>query len=268
MKISIVETYYNRPQQLQLGLTSLLPYIKGREDIEIIIVDDGSDVRVNAHLVAEKFAEELNIRVLYIPPRKKTWISPVIPYNRGFAMATGEIVVIQNSESIHHGNLIKYVENNVSEQIYLSFSCYATSEAQHAGFAEVLVRGENGLLAHLVDVTKNLKNVANLREDCWYNHPTLAPHGYHFCSAITKTNLDRIGGFNEAFANGYCFDDNEFVWRIQQNNIMLQVVQPEHGIVIHQWHSKNPNIRGGCKLWEDNRRLWLNIKRGPIFKKG
>ena len=43
----------------------------------------------------------------------------------------------------------------------------------------------------------------------WYNHPIARPVHYHFCAAIMNDNLKLLGGFNEEFAKGHSFDDNE-----------------------------------------------------------
>lgn len=258
--ISIVMTYYNRPQQLQLTLKSIAQHIKDKE-IEIIIVDDASDPNLLAENCIQEYRDIFDIKVLTIASAEKWWMNPCIPFNKGFAMATGDTVIIQNSESIHYGNLLHYVETHLTDKNYLVFSCYATDEAEHARLGGYVNQSIHHLNAHLIDVMKNATNQANLRDNCWYNHPTLAPHGYHFCSAITKKNLDEIGGFNEAFAKGYCFDDNELVWRIQKT-LKLEIVDPKYGHAIHQWHGKNPNIKGGCELWKANKQIWEQIKGG------
>jgi glycosyltransferase involved in cell wall biosynthesis len=250
--ISIVMTYYNRPQQLTLTLKTLKEYYD--DAVNIVIVDDGSAEGFEAKKVTDRF--DMNIAVLYIPKEEKTWVNPCIPFNKGFALATGDIVVIQNPESLHIGNCLKYIRQNLTNENYLAFSCYATTKQQHRMLASLLSCNKK-------ELQTNLKNSIALNErEQWYSHPQLNPTGYHFLSAITKTNLDRVGGFDTVFASGYCFDDNEFVWRMKKF-LKFVIVNPDCGCYcIHQWHCKNPDLRGGSPLWEKNKQLWLRITGG------
>ena len=50
----------------------------------------------------------------------------------------------------------------------------------------------------------------------WYNHPIERPCNYHFCSAIYKNKLKLIGGFDERFNYGYCYDDDELLLTIKK----------------------------------------------------
>jgi hypothetical protein len=70
----------------------------------------------------------------------------------------------------------------------------------------------------------------------WLNHPEINPKGCHFCCAITKANLDILGGFDQRFADGYCFDDDEFLFRVKKL-LKLEFMPPDEAFVIHQWHT-------------------------------
>jgi glycosyltransferase involved in cell wall biosynthesis len=63
-------------------------------DIEIIIVDDGSDEKIN-------FPDYRVIRL----DRNSEWRGPCIAYNIGFAEATGDIIMINSYECVHRGNV-------------------------------------------------------------------------------------------------------------------------------------------------------------------
>jgi hypothetical protein len=41
---------------------------------------------------------------------------------------------------------------------------------------------------------KNKFGFTDLGQECWYNHPFYRPCYYHFISAITKKNMDLLGG--------------------------------------------------------------------------
>ena len=88
----------------------------------------------------------------------------------------------------------------------------------------------------------------------WYNHSEHQPRGLHFCSAIYKQDLMSTmwGGFDERFAMGYCYDDDEFAFRAKKNLNFSIVDEP---YVEHQWHPKYNND------WD------LTVKNEKIFKK-
>ena len=102
----------------------------------------------------------------------------------------------------------------------------------------------------------------------WYNHPIIKPSAYHFCSAIYKKKLEIIGGFDEKFANGYCFDDNEFLLSIKYV-LKLDIINisPEKGFVIHQYHNRdiyNNKFNLGL-LYNKNKQLF-ELKKQFLFK--
>ena len=111
MSISIVMSYHDRRKQLLKTLDSIHYF----GDPEIIIVDDASDERI----------EDIpGITVIRIEPGQKTWINPCIPFNIGFARAKGDMIIIQNPECIHIGDILKYTEN-LKEGIIFSHGAYS-----------------------------------------------------------------------------------------------------------------------------------------------
>jgi len=248
--ISIVMTYYNRPSQLYFTLESIR--MQQVKDVEIIIVDDGSDDKDAALLVVGQFCD-LHTKVISIPKSDKWWINPCIPYNKGFKEAAGDIIIIQNAECLHFGNLIKYAKNTINEGKYLSFSCYSATQQQCKKF-ENLKKHSN---MNLLECVKEAITPLNRKQ--WYNHPSYRPVGYHFTSVIMKKDLEVIKGFNEEFAVGYCFEDNEFLFRLEKNGIPIQIVPIEHGFAVHQWHTKSTTIIGRCPEWYRNKSLYEKI---------
>ena len=77
----------------------------------------------------------------------------------------------------------------------------------------------------------------------WYNHPLYRPVYYNFCSAITKKNMNLLGGFDERYAMGIARDDVEFVDRITRLGLKKEI--PTEVSVIHQWHSKVEHFHEG-----------------------
>jgi GT2 family glycosyltransferase len=221
--ISIVMAYYNRRRQFIQTLESILKYSM-QKDIELIVVDDASKESERLEDIVSFISW---VKLIRLEPEYKSWTNPCIAYNVGFKEVKGNKVIIQNPECVHVGNILEYVENNLTDENYLTFSCLAVNE--------------NGTWKG------------------WYNHPTIKPTNLHFCSAITKKNLDLLGGFDERFAHGLAYDDNEFLYRVKKSGLNVECI--EQPFVRHQYHSKadhfaNPNYR---ELIKRNKMIYENI---------
>lgn len=119
-KISIVMTCVNRKTQLVETLKSFSQYLI-KYNFEVIIVDDGSDISVEN--IKETFFE-FDIKVITIPKKDKKGLNGTIAYNIGFQHATGDIIVIQNAEIIHIGNVLENVLKYVYDDNYVVFSVF------------------------------------------------------------------------------------------------------------------------------------------------
>ena len=67
-----------------------------------------------------------------------------------------------------------------------------------------------------------------------YNHSKYNPNAFHFCSAITRKDLDDLGGFDERYANGIGYDDMDLIARIRRKGMKVEIV--DSPFVVHQAH--------------------------------
>jgi hypothetical protein len=140
----------------------------------------------------------------------------------GMREATGDLVILQSPECYHVGDVIAYAINNIRPNLYLSFGCYAINKEETVDF----LKGINPKIGnYIIKETKN----------GWYNHSQHRPKAYHFCSAILRKDLDIIGGFDERYARGWAFDDDDFIRRIKASGMNVNIV--DNPFVIHQFHS-------------------------------
>ena len=224
--ISIVMGYYNRKPQT----INTLNYFENYKEYnyEVIIVDDNSTPEHQLDDIIKNYS--FPIKYIKITAEEKgNRINPSVTYNKGFKEAEGERVIIQNPECIHRGNILGYVKTNLTYDDYIAFSCYNCSS--HELTQELLNN-----ISLINDPSFHVKN-----KFTWYNHPVARPVHYHFCAAIMNDNLKLLGGFNEEFAKGHSYDDNEILLSIKQNlNLNIKSIDPnEGGFVIHQWHPRD-----------------------------
>lgn len=233
-KVSIVSAYYNRKKSLWRTLKTVEK--SQHNNLEFIVVDDASDESQRL----EDFLLEFDfLKLIRIDPKNKSHINPCIPFNMGFKAATGDFIIIQAPECIHVGDVIGSVVNNLKDDKYLVFSCYALSKETSDKLSSVdfnlsLVELESSILNTVgsfharstIDVGKN---------DSWVIHPKHRPAHYNFLTAITSKDLYDLGGFDERFASGYAYDDTEFAARITKKG--MDVVFIESPFCLHDFHA-------------------------------
>lgn len=238
MKLSIVTTYFNRKKQFENTLTSILK--SSEKDIEIIVTDDASDE-------TERLENLLDIypflKIIRVESSDKYWVNPCIPFNKAIREATGDIIILQNPECFHKTDVLKFIVENISDTNYLVMPVFALSEEQ----TQYLNNGYSEF---------DVNTSAFGRENGWYHHPFHRPCYYHFCSAISKKNMDILKGFDERYAYGFGYDDDEFLRRIRQ--LGLSVVTDMSQLVYHQSHLSCWSGLTSPELVRKNQELFYN----------
>lgn len=248
--ISIVTSYFNRRSQFINTLKSLeLSRVK---NFEVIAVDDASDEAESIKDLEKQFKF---LKVHEIKKEEKWYNNPCIPFNIGFSLCNGDKIIIQNPECLHYSDILSRTEERLTDFNYLSFATYSIDETK----TNEIYKNYN-----LENFLKNFQfdsNQAGINGiNCWYNHGLYRPCAFHFCSAITRKNLYELNGFDEKYANGICYDDNEFLYRIQIKN--LKIIFENHFIAIHQYHEPfNYNKKDGYALESKNAELFNSFTR-------
>ena len=220
--ISIVMSYYNRKPQFIKTMDSIC--LSKQKDIEVIVIDDCS---VAGHRLEDLQKVYPFMKLTRLEEKDKWYICNCIPNNMGIAQAKGEIIVLQNPECYHVGDVLSYIVENITNNNLLSISTYAY-----------------GVKYNLESIEKTFDTQPQKRYKKglgWYNHPKYRPVFFHFCTALMKTTLDKLGGFDERYADGIAYDDDEFVLRAKRLGLEMKI--PTKVSVIHQYHSKVSHFR-------------------------
>lgn len=253
MKISLVTAYYNR-KQLFFNTLKSIEKSSLKTDLEIIVVDDASrdDQRIEEFI--DKF--DLDIKLLRIEQKDKHWTNPCVPFNKGFKLVTGDAVIIQNPECVHMGDVLKAVSENIQENVYLNFGCYSVDEKLTSNITFVSKNEFNeAKVKYYIEPMIN-RSITRDGETAWYNHSKYRPHQLHFCSAISKKDLFELGGFDERYANGIAYDDNEFLARIKRKKMNISMI--DSPFVIHQFHG-NTNYAVNRDLIMRNANIYQTV---------
>jgi glycosyltransferase involved in cell wall biosynthesis len=248
--ISIVLTYYNRRKLLEATLKSIRK--SDYKDYEIIVVDDGS---------TELIDDIEGIRLLRIEPSDKWYFNSCIPFNIGFKEAKGDIIIIQNAECLHVHDILTYVSKNVNNTNYISFSAYSINEDMTYFLPNSLYPNYN-IFLHAFSCFPQQSVIDYVG---WYNHSVYRPVHYHFCAAITKKNLSILGGFDERYAKGTGYEDDDLVDRIRRLKLNMKI--EDNLSIIHQWHPKvyDINNKKVAEMFRMNGQLHKMTKRESII---
>lgn len=239
-------TYYNRFEQLLFTIKSIKRQLLTlNEDVEIIVVNDCSTDGKNLNEIGE-------IKVIELQKENKWYTNSCVPFNIGIEAAKGEIIILQNAECCHIGNILEFVKNNLTNENYLAFSAYALDQNKSILFRKLNEDIHKKFILGLPQIKFNKIG--------WYNHKC-NPTYYHFCSAITKSNMEKLGGFDERYAYGIAFDDNELVERVTR--LGLNKIIPDYPFVAHQWHSKATHfsVENYGMKHEANKKLFYSVTK-------
>lgn len=240
--ISIVMPYFNRRQLLLRTLSGFKSY---KEDFEVVIVDDASTYPIGD--IPGMFP--FDIKLIRIEQKDKKHVNPCIGFNIGIRHSTGDKVILQNPECAHVGDVLGYINKNLGENDYMSFACYSL------GPRESKLVTENSA----IDLDILVKSLPHRSADkvggnnSWYNHSVIRPRAYHFVSAITRNALYDINGFDERFATGSGWDDDDLIRRIRIKGMDVKIVDEPYSV--HLWHPANLTHRA-----PPNRDLFNKIK--------
>lgn len=220
-KIAIIMTCFNRQDLCENSINSILSY--GYKELEIVVVDDASD---------EPFVyNHEKVHIVRVEKANKKWVSPVVTYNIGLNYAienlASDIIVLQNAESFHYGDILSHVNENLTCDDYFSYACMSVDES----FGEVSV-------TKISQICDKIQNAAfgNI-ELGWYNHSVLYPRAYDFCSATYTENIKKLNGFDERFDKHVWYGDDNFAMRVKKLGLKVSII--DEPFVVHQWHSRS-----------------------------
>jgi glycosyltransferase involved in cell wall biosynthesis len=248
--ISIVTGYYNRKDLFYRTLKSIT---KSKfKDIELIAVDDGSSPE---HRLEDLTHEFPFLKIIRLEKANKWYINPCVTFNIGLREAKGSIIVLQNPECLHVHDVLTYLSERINDSNYISLSAYGLDPQSEP----ILLR--NITNDTVIEYFKSLPQQAYYGGSAagWYNHSKFRPVHFHFCSAMSRKSMSMLNGFDERFANGIGYDDDELIARIRK--LGLTLIIEDNVSVIHQYHPTLWESPNAGMLCERNRVLLENYTK-------
>lgn len=237
MKISIATSYYNRKPQF-INTLKTIQQSKQIDNVELIVVDDCSS---EEHRLEDIVVDFPFVKVIRLESANRWYTNPCVPFNVAIKEATGDIIVLQNPECLHVGDILSDIVNRINDNVYLTYGVYSLDKERTNNLYDLPYNHEH--IFHMIkSQIQPMNNINYVSEGqaCWYNHSVYRPAAYHFVGAMTKTNMDKLNGFDERFSNGIGFDDDEFLFRIKMLGLDVQI--HDEPFAIHQWHYSENNF--------------------------
>lgn len=235
--ISIVTSYYNRKQQF-LNTLRTIQKSKQINNVELIVVDDCSSEEHNLSGISDEFPF---VKLITLKSENKNYINPCIPFNIAIREAKNDIIVLQNPECLHVGDILDDIVNKVTDNNYLTYGVYSANK-EISGYINDLPYDSEHIFSMIKSQLMPMNNINYVGEgqSCWYNHSIYRPAAYHFVAAMKKKNMDVLNGFDERYSNGIGFDDDEFLHRIKLMGLKIEI--HDTPFAVHQWHYSENNF--------------------------
>jgi hypothetical protein len=239
--ISVVMTSSNRSKQTYFTLETLKN--NTFKDIQVILVDDSTNDPISLDIL-EKYP--FTIDFIRIIKDKKCWIGPSVNYNIGFKYIAGGKVIIQNAEVCHVGNLIDYINNNIKDETYNVFD----------------VRAVTDLSCNEIIYNKDITNINIYQNEelfwMWYQHSITDNRKLHFLSAMTRGVFEKIKEFSYDYTFGTCFDDDDFILKIESLNIIIKSINHIESKCggLHLYHTQIHSNESWSKNKEWNKNIY------------
>lgn len=255
-RISVVMATYNR-RQLLINTLKTIEYYNSKRNIEVIVVDDASDKEESITNIPKLF--KIPVIIIPIKLKDKNWTCECVPFNIGFGFITGDIVIIQNPENLHVGDIVGYAMNNIRNGIFLSFALYSMNQADTDNlYKNAIAKGlySNAEIKKVIGKFVGKLDKWTDGDTCWYNHSVFQPAGHHLISAITRNDLEDLNGFDERYSQGFAYTDFDLRERMKRKGMITRII--DDPFAIHQRHKLSDYVKMK-KEFQRNGEIFTNI---------
>jgi glycosyltransferase involved in cell wall biosynthesis len=252
---SVVIPFYNKTFELNLVLKGLTEQDYDRNKFEVVIVDDGSENRIDDLL--KKYSNILNIKYIYLDHTANRGRNR----NVGVKESQGERIILLDSDIIPVNNLISAFDDatrNKPKQVSVGFRSLMSNvdrqlltEAVVENNCEILRRFPASSDSRYMTVNYE-KSTGNKMEGKWQLL-------YTNCVCIPKKEFEAVGGFDEIFSKNWGAEDVELGFRLYQNGCNIEMNEDAHGFHIfhpENWVERTASLRKNYDIFLQMHQHW------------
>tara|TARA_R110002074_G_scaffold401735_1_gene601107 strand:- start:7402 stop:8139 length:738 start_codon:yes stop_codon:yes gene_type:complete len=191
-------------------------FYKSREDIEIIIIDDGSNENHRLNTLVDDF-KTLDIKLIELGKKRNNLeVNPCYPYNVGVRHSSGDILILSSPETFHTSDMFEITNNfeKLDDSTYILLSVFCSTDKK---LTNDIV--SNDFVINHEDKQKMYSSMSsdqfNNQYGSWYLHSIFRNTNLNFLSCITRKNFFGLSGFDERYRFGTGYDDAEFLDRLK-----------------------------------------------------
>lgn len=234
-ELSVIVSTFERPAHLRRCLESIAAQADVAQRIEVVVTDDGS--RDLTPQVVEAFARKASFRVaLTTHPHDGFRLAQC--RNEGVAAAMADRLLFTDGDCLlPPGTLAAFIAAIRPGRIAGGDSC-RLGEADTAAISTDDIR--TGRFTAAVDPAERRR----LKLKAWHSKVyerlrlPMRPRVYGNAIGITRSDYERLNGFDEAFV-GWGLEDRDLQLRAEKLGIRVKGMF-EHAFV-HQWHPVDPS---------------------------
>lgn len=210
--------YYHRADRLSVSIASLERWYYG-EDMEIVIVDDGSPDPLTLETV-------LDVSIIVLPGPKPPK-NPCLPINEAVRHAKGEHIVITSPEIKHKRPALHALfDLYAGGRDVVSAPCWDPDRGW--------IAGKNSPTGPKIGAKP-------------------AGADFPFCTLLSRDFFYEAGGYDEDYRNGQGYDDNDFLWRLEGAGAHFKCSDVE---VVHHHEKTEWNMKSNQPLF---RKKWPDL---------
>jgi hypothetical protein len=218
MKYSLLMPYWKRPEIRHTFESFVHHYTSYRNDFEVIIIEDlRSKEDETAHKELLNIIDEYKdkFKIVYCLDNLRSYNS-ARKYNVGFEASSGKFIITTNPECFHEANVLAGLDKEfeVDANGYIVCSCKA--------------------VRFKVPVRQFDEMIKNNEMIMWYQHTAVNNRKLHFCSAMSRANYQKIGGFDDVKDNGIPLTLNV--------TVLLNVADDKNGPTINEFLCMKSNV--------------------------
>ncbi|MFS0787267.1 glycosyltransferase [Shouchella sp. 1P09AA] len=212
-KTSIVILTYNQWELTKMCLESLFTHTNP-EEMEVIIIDNGSTDETVAHLTKET-------RIIFVANESNQGFAKAC--NQGAELATGNEILFLNNDTIVTNEWLTRMRKTLDSDQKIGL----------VGPMSNYVSGEQ-LIQDPYHSLEEIEAYAEKRHKGFHEKKAYVMRLVGFCLLVRKKVLEDIGGFDERFEIG-SFEDDDFCLRAVQSGYRLAIALDVH--IHHHGHA-------------------------------